>query len=197
MKTVKFLGVSRVTRAQRGQGFAQASFQVGLLWRTISSNGLRLRTGSISFVSFHFETNRRPITFLFFRPPSFLSSPFHDTLFDNIPGRTRNDSYRASIRYFLRSIAGRLVDRLIYNLIVFVEDTFRFVRENFRKLPPLNKGALLGKNWKKKKKERKNYWIENFIRARRMKSIRGCTDGDKLKPKNRSKLLSIQANDNG
>lgn len=196
MKTVKFLGVSRVTRAQRGQGFAQASFQVGLLWRTISSNGLRLRTGSISFVSFHFETNR-PITFLFFRPPSFLSSPFHDTLFDNIPGRTRNDSYRASIRYFLRSIAGRLVDRLIYNLIVFVEDTFRFVRENFRKLPPLNKGALLGKNWKKKKKERKNYWIENFIRARRMKSIRGCTDGDKLKPKNRSKLVSIQANDNG
>lgn len=196
MKTVKFLGVSRVTRAQRGQGFAQASFQVGLLWRTISSNGLRLRTGSVSFVSFHFETNR-PITFLFFRPPSFLSSPFHDTLFDNIPGRTRNDSYRASIRYFLRSIAGRLVDRLIYNLIVFVEDTFRFVRENFRKLPPLNKGALLGKNWKKKKKERKNYWIENFIRARRMKSIRGCTDGDKLKPKNRSKLLSIQANDNG
>lgn len=196
MKTVKFLGVSRVTRAQRGQGFAQASFQVGLLWRTISSNGLRLRTGSVSFVSFHFETNR-PITFLFFRPPSFLSSPFHDTLFDNIPGRTRNDSYRASIRYFLRSIAGRLVDRLIYNLIVFVEDTFRFVRENFRKLPPLNKGALLGKNWKKKKKERKNYWIENFIRARRMKSIRGCTDGDKLKPKNRSKLVSIQANDNG
>lgn len=195
MKTVKFLGVSRVTRAQRGQGFAQASFQVGLLWRTISSNGLRLRTGSVSFVSFHFETNR-PITFLFFRPPSFLSSPFHDTLFDNIPGRTRNDSYRASIRYFLRSIAGRLVDRLIYNLIVFVEDTFRFVRENFRKLPPLNKGALLGKNWKKKK-ERKNYWIENFIRARRMKSIRGCTDGDKLKPKNRSKLVSIQANDNG
>lgn len=150
------------------------------------------------FVSFHFETNR-PITFLFFRPPSFLSSPFHDTLFDNIPGRTRNDSYRASIRYFLRSIAGRLVDRLIYNLIVFVEDTFRFVRGNFRKLPPppLNKGALLGKNWKKKKKERKNYWIENFIRARRMKSIRGCTDGDKLKPKNRSKLVSIQANDNG
>lgn len=109
MKTVKFLGVSRVTRAQRGQGFAQASFQVGLLWRTISSNGLRLRTGSVSFVSFHFETNRRPITFLFFHPPSFLSSPFHDTLFDNIPGRTRNDSYRASIRYFLRSIAGRLV----------------------------------------------------------------------------------------
>lgn len=160
---------------------------------------MRLRTGSISFVSFHFETNRRPITFLFFRPPSFLSSPFHDTLFDNIPGRTRNDSYRASIRYFLRSIAGRLVDRLIYNLIVFVEDTFRFVRGNFRKLPPppLNKGALLGKNWKKKKKERKNYWIENFIRARRMKSIRGCTDGDKLKPKNRSKLVSIQANDNG
>lgn len=153
MKTVKFLGVSRVTRAQRGQGFAQASFQVGLLWRTISSNGLRLRTGSVSFVSFHFETNR-PITFLFFRPPSFLSSPFHDTLFDNIPGRTRNDSYRASIRYFLRSIAGRLVDRLIYNLIVFVEDTFRFVRGNFRKLspPPLIKALYWGKIGRKKKK---------------------------------------------
>lgn len=114
---------------------------------------MRLRTGSISFVSFHFETNR-PITFLFFRPPSFLSSPFHDTLFDNIPGRTRNDSYRASIRYFLRSIAGRLVDRLIYNLIVFVEDTFRFVRGNFRKLPPppLIKALYWGKIGRKKKK---------------------------------------------
>lgn len=115
---------------------------------------MRLRTGSISFVSFHFETNRRPITFLFFRPPSFLSSPFHDTLFDNIPGRTRNDSYRASIRYFLRSIVGRLVDRLIYNLIVFVEDTFRFVRGNFRKLPPppLIKALYWGKIGRKKKK---------------------------------------------
>lgn len=154
MKTVKFLGVSRVTRAQRGQGFAQASFQVGLLWRTISSNGLRLRTGSISFVSFHFETNRRPITFLFFRPPSFLSSPFHDTLFDNIPGRTRNDSYRASIRYFLRSIAGRLV---AWFTISLYSSRTRFV--SCEKISgsclPLIKALYWGKIGRKKKKSEK------------------------------------------
>lgn len=105
------------------------------------------------FVSFHFETNR-PITFLFFRPPSFLSSPFHDTLFDNIPGRTRNDSYRASIRYFLRSIAGRLV---AWFTISLYSSRTRFV--SCEKISgsclPLIKALYWGKIGRKKKKSEK------------------------------------------
>lgn len=75
MKTVKFLGVSRVTRAQRGQGFAQASFQVGLLWRTISSNAPSNRIYFLS--SFPFISKQIvPSRFFFFVPPPSFPPPF-------------------------------------------------------------------------------------------------------------------------
>lgn len=175
MKTVKFLGVSvlhaRTTRFT-------VSFQVartGLLWqRLVWMPSPVTRIASISFTrSFH-SKQIVPSRRHFFQSSSPFPTLFTpgDTLFDNIPARTRNDSYRASIRYFLRSIDGRLVDHLIYNLIVFVADTFVSYSGSW--------GLLV---------EAFRYWGK----------VESSTDDDKLKSKKRSKLLSIddEASDNG